>query len=237
MVAVDANTAMCAAAQAGFRDYIRTGQLTVINCGIAEHKGQLKFWVCDDSSDWSSFHLAIASRNGAKHHAVTVECIPIMDIINEFGVADYMKIDIELNDRICIDGLTSAVAPKYISIELDIDNGDQDIQRLFELGYRDFKVICQSNSWHQVTTRNIWAYNLLARNKYLIPRCWRKLRRIFYICFSGRRIGESGPWGEKTSGSWHSVDHAHSVWRSVHELDERVGTHGLGEWYDVHARK
>ena len=38
-----------------------------------------------------------ASRNGAKHHAITVDCVPIMDIVGEFGVADYMKIDIEGN--------------------------------------------------------------------------------------------------------------------------------------------
>jgi FkbM family methyltransferase len=237
VVAVDANTAMCAAAHAVFNNHIRTGQLTIINSGITEQKGQLEFWVCEDASEWSSFHVDIASRRGAKHHAVTVDCVPIMDLIHEFGVADYMKIDIELNDRVCIDGLTSAVAPRYISIEVDIDDGEQDIQKLFDLGYREFKVICQSNSWHQVTTRNMWAYKLLARNKYLIPRCWRKLRRISSKYLSGRRLGESGPWGEKTSGSWHSADHARSVWRSIHELDKRLNVHGLGEWYDIHAKK
>jgi hypothetical protein len=150
-----------------------------------------------------------------------------MDIVDEFGVADYMKIDIEGNDRVCIGGLTSSAAPKYISIEMDHARGDQDIKRLFELGYRSFKVICQSDSWYQVTKQNILFYNKLA-NKHLIPRCWRKLRRVSSICLSGRRIGESGPWGEKTSGSWHSVDHAHSVWCFLHELDKRLGTRGLG---------
>ena len=85
---------MCAAAETHFIDYIRTGQLTVINRGVAEHKNQIKFWVCDDLSAWSSFHQEMASRNGAKHHAIIVDCVPIMDIIDEFGVADYMKIDI-----------------------------------------------------------------------------------------------------------------------------------------------
>jgi hypothetical protein len=39
VVALDANPVMCAAAEANFRDYIQTGQLTVINCGVAEHEG------------------------------------------------------------------------------------------------------------------------------------------------------------------------------------------------------
>jgi FkbM family methyltransferase len=145
VVALDANPVMCAAAEANFGDYIRTGQLKVINRGVAEHKGQLEFWVCDDVSEWSSFHRDIASRNGVRHHAITVECVPIVDIVDEFGVADYMKIDIEGNDRVCIGGLNSSTAPKYISIEMDHAHGDQDIKRLFELGYRSFKVICQND--------------------------------------------------------------------------------------------
>jgi FkbM family methyltransferase len=64
VVAVDANPVMCAAAEANFHDYIRTGQLNVINRGVADQKGQLEFWVCDDVSEWSSFHRMIrfASR-------------------------------------------------------------------------------------------------------------------------------------------------------------------------------
>jgi FkbM family methyltransferase len=235
VVAIDANPVMCAAAEANFRDYIRTGQLKVINRGVAEHKGQFEFWVCDDVSEWSSFHRDIASRNGVKHHAITVDCVPIIDIIDEFGVADYMKIDIEGNDRICIAGLTCATASKYISIEMDYSQGDQDIRRLFELGYRGFKVICQNNSWHQVTIRNIGFYQW-GPNHFIIRRL-RRLRAAVSKRLSGRRLGESGPWGERTSGSWHSVDHAHSVWCSLHELDERLGTQGLGWWWDIHARK
>jgi FkbM family methyltransferase len=235
VVAVDANPVMCAAAEAHFRDYIRAGQLTIINRGVAERKGQFEFWVCDDVSEWSSFHRDIASRNGAKHHAITVDCVPITDVVSEFGVADYMKIDIEGNDRICIAGLTNAVVPTYISIEMDHAQGDQDIQRLAELGYRDFKVICQNNSWHQVTLRNMWFYE--RGPKHFIVRCVKRFRSAAASRLQERREGESGPWGEKTSGAWHSLDHARSVWSSLHELDERLSMQGLGWWFDVHARK
>jgi FkbM family methyltransferase len=235
VVAVDANPAMCAAAETHFRHNIHTGQLTIINRGLAEHKGQLEFWVCDDVSEWSSFHRDIASRNGAKHHAITVDCVPIMDIVDEFGVADYMKIDIEGNDRICIAGLTNAAAPPYISVEMDHARGDEDIQRLAELGYRGFKLICQNNSWHQVTTRNIWFYEWGPNHR--IVRRVKRWKSAVANRLHGRRQGESGPWGEKTSGSWHSLDHALAVWRSLHKLDERLGTQGLGWWFDVHARK
>ena len=234
VVALDANPVMCATAEANFQDYVRTGQLKVINRGVAAHRGKLEFWVCDDVSEWSSFNPQLASRCGSRHHAITVECIPILDIIDEFGIADYMKIDIEGYDRVCIEGLSNNTTSKYISIELDHFQGDQDIRRLFELGYRDFKIICQNDSWKQVTIKNIWYYNQLAKRR-LILRCWRRLRRATSLCLSGRRLGESGPWGEMTSGPWHSVDHAQFVWRVLHELGERFGS--SGGWYDIHARK
>src|SRR5215212_2284320 len=85
VVALDANPVMCTAAEAAFCDYIGTGQLKVINRGVAHHNGQLEFWICDDVSEWSSFDRSMASRNGVKHHPITVECSPIMDIVDEFG--------------------------------------------------------------------------------------------------------------------------------------------------------
>jgi hypothetical protein len=108
---------------------------------VNEHKGDLQFWVCDDASAWSSLRFDLAPRKGSKHHAVTIEPVPINDIVKQCGTADYMKIDIE-GYRICISGLTSATSPKYISIEIDHFQGDRDIQRLYDSGYRGFKVIC-----------------------------------------------------------------------------------------------
>lgn len=79
VVVLDANPTICAAAEANFRDFIRTGQLTVINRGVAEYRGQLEFWVCDEVWEWTSFHRDIASHNGMKHHAITVECGPVLE--------------------------------------------------------------------------------------------------------------------------------------------------------------
>jgi FkbM family methyltransferase len=114
VVAIDANPAMCAAVEAKFRDYIRIGQLKIINRGITEAKGQLELWVCDDLPQWSLFHRDLASRHGTKRHRIVVDCVPIKEII-EFGLADLMKIDIEGNEQIYISRLTSDIAPKYIS--------------------------------------------------------------------------------------------------------------------------
>jgi hypothetical protein len=202
---------------------------------VAECKGQLDFWICDDHSEWSSFRREIASRNGAKHRAIAVPCVAIRDLIGEFGVPHYIKIDIEGYDGICIAGLNSAIAPQYISIEMDHLCGASDLGRLAELGYKGFKIICQNNAWHQVTTGNL-AFYRWGPNQSIIRRLT-KLRTLGWELFTGRKFGESGPWGEKTSGTWHSVDHARLVWRQLCDVDEQRGTRGVGWWFDIHAKK
>jgi FkbM family methyltransferase len=187
VVAVDANPAMCAAAEEHFRDYIRTGQLTIINRGLAERRCRLEFWVCDEVSEWSSFDRDIASRNAVNHHAISVDCVPIMEIIDEFGVPDCMKIDIEGNDRICIAGLTNSAAPPYISLEMDHARGDEDIKGLAELGYSSFKVICQNNAWRQATTRNMWFYEW--GPNHAVARRVRHWRFVLADRLHGRRLG------------------------------------------------
>jgi FkbM family methyltransferase len=249
VVAVEANPTMCAAVEEKFGDYIRNGQLTVINRGLGEHAGQMEFWVSDDDSEWSSFDRSNVSRLGSRYHAITVDCIPIVDIIAEFGVPDYMKIDLEGHDRVCIAGLTQATAPRYISIEMDHEHGDRDIRRLADLGYRDFKLICQNDGWHQITTRNLWLYERLAADD-LASRSARKLRKLasrgiwkLRTLADGRHglpVGPSGPWGERTSGSWCSVEHSLAIWHTVHDLDNlarRSGADWWAWWFDVHARK
>jgi hypothetical protein len=88
-------------------------------------------------------------------------------------VPDYMKIDIEGNDRICISGLTCHRTP-IVSIEMDHSASDRDLHILAKLGYQGFKVICQNNSWHQVTARNIGFYEWPPH--HFIIRRLRKLR-------------------------------------------------------------
>src|SRR5215475_345197 len=97
----------------------------------------------------------------------------------------------------CIGGLTSATAPRYVSIEMDGWAGERDLHILAKLGYQGFKVICQNNSWRQVTVRNIGFYEW-PPHQFIIRKLL-KLRAAPSRLLAGRRIGESGPWGEKTS--------------------------------------
>jgi FkbM family methyltransferase len=101
VIAIDANPAMCAQAEQQFSAHIQTGQLTILNVGIAVERGSLKFSICHEHTEWSSFLREVASRNGCGHHSISIDCLSASDIINEYGVADYIKIDIEGHDRAC----------------------------------------------------------------------------------------------------------------------------------------
>lgn len=239
VIAIDANPVMTAAALTEFQSYVDSKRLTIVNCGVAERAGKSEFWICDDITEWSSFSREIASRNGAKHHAVQVDCVPIQDIIARFGVPTYMKIDIEGNDKYCLAGLTEHTCPRYISIEMDHVAGEREIRRLYALGYRCFKVICQNNMWNQITENNLWFYRLGPKSR-LMP-LLRKMdgvsRRITgrQSILVERRFGESGPWGERTHGAWHPFDHTLRIWSALHDIDKRAGVHGLAWWFDIHA--
>jgi FkbM family methyltransferase len=235
VVAIDANPSMCAAAEARFSDEISAGRLRIINKGVSDSPGVLTFWICETVSEWSSFHREIASRNGEPYHSVEVDCTPISEIIAVHGVADYMKIDIEGNDDICIKGLTPSTAPEFISIEMSHATGSNQIDALSELGFENFKIICQNDFWRQVNPQNMKHYDssgILSRHSW--GQC--KLRRML-LRISGRNEGESGPWGERTPGAWYSAETAKSVCLFLRDLDARENTKGLGWWFDIHAKR
>jgi FkbM family methyltransferase len=241
VVAIEANPAMCSAAAAEFRPYIDRHLLTILNCAVAVEAGKLEFWVCDSLSEWSSSDRALAARNGSKHHSVTVDCFPIRDIVGRFGVPQYMKIDIEGSDKTCLSGLTEDICPPYISTELDFDGGDRQIVRLHELGYRRFKLICQSSKWNQVTKRNLWFYGAgpdaaFVPTVQILQSVIRRIngrRRIL----RGRQRGESGPWGERSHGSWRSLEYVLEVWESICKIQNETGANGPGWWFDIHAKR
>src|SRR3984893_13306496 len=87
----------------------------------------------------------------------------------------------------------------------------------------------------RVTTGNL-AFYRWGPNQSIIRRLT-KLRTLGWELFTGRKFGEAGPWGEKTSGTWHSVAHARLVWRQLCDVDEQLGTRGVGWCFDIHAKK
>lgn len=141
VVSVEANPMLVEDIRARFGPEQTDGRLTVLNVGIAACAGTLPFWVNDDESVWSSFDRDLGGRHGSRCHSVPIPCVPLASLIAAHGIPQYIKIDIEGYDRVCLDSLNAKNRPRYISCE--VTHGDGLIERLAELGYCRFKLVNQ----------------------------------------------------------------------------------------------
>jgi FkbM family methyltransferase len=235
VVGVEANPLACQALRERFAAEIAEGRYTLEEVGVADEAGELTFWVCDDNPHWSSFRREIASREGSQHHAVKVPTVRFETLVRRHGVPDYCKIDIEGHDVLCLRHLEPAIAPPYISVEMDHE-GDL-ISEMVRLDYQDFKIISQ---------RTLSPANpQLASVVYSLPGAIKEFARRADQKFRGRRydgvwtfpFGASGTFAEKTPGRWLPASPARQVCAALARLDQRHHGQGLEDWFDIHARR
>jgi hypothetical protein len=214
-----------------FAPEIAAGRYVLLPVGIAEKSGVAPFWVCDDHPQWSSFDPAIASRAGSRHHRVDVETRPFGSILEEFGAADFCKIDIEGNDNLCIGDFTAATRPRYVSVELILDQEELQLRLLAKKGYSAFKIISQ-RSFRQPSSP------LLALNARLPAPLRRAVTGANAHLARYRSRGEwrfppgsSGPFGEDTPGPWHKLEDALETCKAIAALGDPPY-----DWHDIHAR-
>ena len=236
VVAIEANPVMVDLLRKRFSREMATGQFTLLNVGLAAAAGRVDFWICDDVSAWSSFNRAIASRKGARHRSVTVDTRTFGAVLEEYGVPFYCKIDIEGNDRLCLEDLNPSDIPKFISIEMAHSDGAKDLELLYALGYRKYKIISQIT----------WAQPLIPIS-HIEPGLPPKIRTTFQgLDRTIRGVtrdnnwnfapGCSGAFGNKTQGRWSTYEEVNAVWQILHDVDIKYAAKGIGvNWFDIHA--
>ena len=72
-IAIEANPELVEHAKSRFARETASGRLIVLNIGIADHEGQLPFWICEADSRWSSFNQEYASWHESPHHKIQVQ--------------------------------------------------------------------------------------------------------------------------------------------------------------------
>src|ERR1051325_11727477 len=117
VVGIDADPTMVEAVRERFANEVRNGRLTLLNVGIAEKPGTALFWICEGFPEWNSFDRTLAAKDGKRHHSIEVRTVPFGDILDEYGVPHYLKIDIEGHDQFCVRALAGGPLPRYISTE------------------------------------------------------------------------------------------------------------------------
>jgi FkbM family methyltransferase len=254
VVAVEVDPALVAQARDRFAPEIRRGQLELVSVAIGPRRETAQFWICEGQSEWNSFDRQIASREGHACHAVDVQCRPFRDLLNQYGVPSYLKIDIEGHDHYCVADLDPADLPRYVSLEMG-----RPIETLFklrELGYSGFKLITQNDhselfidpfSIDEFVKRRLRPHPALYQ---LGAQCASIRRRLVSASLNGREtnrspahgngwkfaLGSSGPFGEETPGRWRTFDEVAYTWLAYQLGQSRYGTPNLSVWHDVHAR-
>src|SRR5262249_33137823 len=145
-----------------------------------------------------------------KTRRIRVEARSLADIIAEFGVPRYCKIDIEGNDLDALKSLTGAEElPPFISIESE----KRDWSRLMEefrtfhkLGYSRYKVVDQ-------TLLNLQA----------CPRPAREGNDCDHVF----EDGSSGLFGDELPGAWLSVSEAVEAYRQIFRGYALNGDNGM----------
>lgn len=157
VVAVEANPLYVKRAQERFAAEIKAGRLVVEPVGIGAQKGRAAFWLNDIHDDWNSFNEDFATHYRDPQylphcHTIEVNVIPFSDLLAKHGVPFYLKSDIEGHDIYCLRALDRSDLPTYISVE---SHRLAYLERLYELGYRQFKWINQAGGH---APRNGWVF-------------------------------------------------------------------------------
>jgi len=214
VVAIEAIPEFCVLLEQKFSKYLQEGQLKILNVAVSRTAGPIDFYIDENVSVWGTANSDWVARNmflgAGKTRKISVQARPLMDIINEYGVPWYCKIDIEGND---LDALKSLIgspeAPPYISMESET----RDWGRLMEefltfqkLGYSRYKVVDQTLIKLQACPRPAREGN--------------DCNHIF-------EDGSSGLFGDELPGAWLALPEAVEAYRQIFRGYAFNGANGM----------
>jgi FkbM family methyltransferase len=202
VIAIDAVPDFCTFLEGKFHKFIQEGRLTILNVAVSKTTGPIDFYIDEDRSEWGSANSDWVERNrsfgAGKARKISIEARPLSDIITEYGVPRYCKIDIEGNDLDALRSLIGAPeAPPYISIESEKRDWDQLMEEFFtlrKLGYSRYKIVDQT----LVTLQTC-------------PQPSREGSYCDYIF----EDGSSGLFGEELPGAWLALPEAVQAFRQI----------------------
>jgi FkbM family methyltransferase len=238
VVAIEADQKHCDAVSERLGGYIADGRLIIVNKAIASEPGEVTFYDNQKYSVWGTIKPDWAARNdrmGATSISHTITATTMRDLLSEYGVPYYVKIDIEGLDTVALADLGSQRdRPKYVSIESDKASYGAlktEFAMLQALGYDKFKIVPQQN---------------IDRQKLPSPP-----REGGWVDHHFPK-GSSGAFGEEAPGVWLTADQAIERYRKIFIrymllgddklIRNRVVTRLLWEigvragWHDTHAK-
>jgi FkbM family methyltransferase len=234
VVAIEADPVQAAAARRRFATEIASGTVTVVEAAIGERPGEVAFWT-SSNPEYGSFDRENAIKRGNRAREVRVACRTMSDVLSEFGVPFYLKIDIEGADHFCLEAIDPQNKPEFVSFE---KGRLEDLLLARSLGYTRFKLIAQEDfrQLHYAPEREQDLYRLVrrigsgaARRLGLISRTRLEPPRKEYA------YGSSGPFGEETDGPWRTMEEVAFTWLAFDAGYTGSANPAIDDWFDVHC--
>jgi FkbM family methyltransferase len=244
VVAFEAQPDLVEAARRQFATEIADGRLHVVSGAITERgRGSVTFYVHERMSIWGTTdpHQADANQVLGPSVAITVPAVDFAACLRDHGVPQYLKIDIEAADMLCLEALRDVdpeQRPRYVSIEAESEAGSGAVRQfdlLERLGYTRFAIVQQANIGGRVG-------RITTRDGRTIPYRF--------------EMRSSGPFGDDLAGPW--LDKEQAVRRYRRILPALVAAHAfdhlprgpeiryitaalvrrpLPGWFDIHAAR
>jgi len=260
VIGIEANPALVDDIRRRFRSEIDACKLIVLNVAINSYEGECDFWISKEDLGLSSCSESFAKRYGGDCSQIRVRCARFDSILAEYGMPSYLKIDIEGSDLLCLEGLKSfAEIPQYLSIESTA--GTDTVDRLYDLGYREFKLISQFDLVpiedppaelalklecirDLLNSRRLPVRILRKLGGRLILERWRKslVRTARYRDGWYFSVESTGPFGELSCGQWVSRERIREIYLQYKmRLEQGEDSifwfkgHGDTFWADFHA--
>jgi FkbM family methyltransferase len=214
VVAIEAIPEFCVSLEKKFGKFLRDDQLKILNVAVSKTTGPVDFYINETQSIWGTSNPDWVARNrilgAGKTHKISVIGRPLLDIIKEYGVPWYCKIDIEGNDLDALQSLIGASeTPPFVSIESEKRDWIRLMEEFLtfrELGYSRYKIVDQ-------TLVNLHT-------------CPRPAREGDY-CDHIFELGSSGLFGDELPGSWLALPEAVEAYRQIFRGYALNGNNGM----------
>lgn len=224
VIAVEANPNLVQNAEEQFQPQLASGQLTCIHAAISPNGSEVELFLSGtDLGSSSLFSERVTHKRPLG--GIRVPGLTLQQLFAQYGIPDYLKVDIEGADRLCVLALTPEQCPHYLSFEIG-SNVFEMLSHIESVGFKHFKIISQI-SFREITNEEC-LYDRFARRliKYLgygRPTLIRRGGRFFVIGHS------SGPVPWESDGRWSSAETIRARLRAM-EAQPRSSN-----WYDLHA--
>jgi FkbM family methyltransferase len=252
VVAIEAHPTLAEDGRRRFADAIRDGRLTILNVAIAPEEGIAQLIVNEQDSGRNTLNTVLPKTPdwaGVPIHTLEVRAVRFKDVLAEYGIPYYLKVDIETFDRYCLEDLDPSDLPRYVSFEVQ---NIRDLITVRDKGYAVYKIIRQQD--HRQAFYDSRMVKAAAEQE---PAGWPALVQALGLSRRLRKdraskpalkvadyqplsdwyfpAGQSGPFGEDTDGPWRSFEETAMSW-----LAYDIGLIGpdfpAGKWQDIHCR-